>query len=96
MPLCVFGDFNVNFDPLVTDPHAREICTVMDSFGLVSCMNEHSRVQDDTMALIDNVFFNYKSLFQNSMTVHNHLSDHGFQQVFFTFGLPFPGKPSFS
>lgn len=95
LPLIVCGDFNINFDPDVADSRARELCLIMNSYNLKSCISEYSRIQNESKTVIDNIFFNRLSEFVKSETVFNYLSDHALQLLSFPCMNPSKDGPTY-
>lgn len=81
----ICGDFNINFDRNVKDNNALEINNSLLSYGLVSCIDDFSRVRGTSMTQIDNIFCNFKHNLTQSMNIETCFSDHYMQKITFSF-----------
>lgn len=80
-PKFVCGDFNYNF--LANTKATGDVVNLFSSYGLKQCFYEYSRIQGESMTLIDNVFTNIDLDQLKTETIANTLSDHNVQMVNF-------------
>lgn len=73
------GDFNINF--ICDSVRAREITSIMNGYGLFSCINEVSRSQGNSETLIDNIFLNIDLPNIRTSNILTGFSDHHMQVV---------------
>lgn len=84
-PSFICGDFNVNFNVNCCDRYANDLTNLFLSYGMKKCINEFTRVQNNTKTIIDNIFSNVEVTLLNPKIIYTDLSDHFMQSIDFNF-----------
>ncbi|KAL3286221.1 hypothetical protein HHI36_000732, partial [Cryptolaemus montrouzieri] len=84
----VLGDFNV--DILVESEAALAFRSLVEVFGVILSINEHTRITETSSSCLDNVITNVGC---EATVVEEHLSDHSAQRVVLDYEGPPQGGP---